>query len=162
MKIYLSSLSLCLISSFCFAAELTTNVYSTNDPDIKIGSIRFEDGEKGLMIYPNLSKLSPGIHGMHIHELPNCDQGGDAAGPHFDPKQTRTHQGPYQQGHLGDLPALSVNQEGIANLPLLAPHLTSKDLENHALIIHEQGDNYSDKPELGGGGKHIACGIIKG
>jgi Cu-Zn family superoxide dismutase len=29
-------------------------------------------------------------------------------------------------------------------------------------MIHEGGDNYSDKPKpLGGGGARIACGVVK-
>ncbi|NES46128.1 superoxide dismutase family protein, partial [Moorena sp. SIO2C4] len=35
------------------------------------------------------------------------------------------------------------------------------DLKGHSLIIHAQGDNYSDIPKpLGGGGARVACGVI--
>lgn len=161
MKNHLIAITICSISSASFSNSVSSYIFSTKNPDIEIGHIRFEDTAKGLMIYPHLSNLSPGIHGMHIHQYPNCSQAGNAAGSHFDPQQTLSHQGPYKHGHLGDLPALTVNQDGSASLPVLAPHLRIKDLQNHAIIIHEQGDNYSDQPELGGGGKRIACGIIK-
>lgn len=84
-----------------------------------------------------------------------------AAGGHFDPKASEKHEGPYQHGHLGDLPILVVNDKGVADLPTLAPNLTMKELKGHAIMIHANGDNYSDTPEkLGGGGARIACGII--
>jgi Cu-Zn family superoxide dismutase len=64
-------------------------------------------------------------------------------------------------GHLGDLPALTVKENGKSTTPVVAPRLTIEDIKNRSLIIHEGGDNYSDHPEkAGGGGKRIACGII--
>ena len=37
-----------------------------------------------------------------------------AAGGHYDPAKTDRHEGPYGNGHLGDLPALYVDKEGKA------------------------------------------------
>ena len=52
-------------------------------------------------------------------------------------------------------------QNGNATLPVLAPHLSEKQLRNHALIIHAGDDNYADTPTpLGGGGQRIACGVV--
>jgi Cu-Zn family superoxide dismutase len=85
-----------------------------------------------------------------------------AAGGHFDPTDTGVHKGPYEDGHLGDLPALHVNADGIADVPVFAPRLERLDqIKGQALMIHAQGDNYSDQPEpLGGGGSRVACGVI--
>jgi Cu-Zn family superoxide dismutase len=115
-----------------------------------------------MLIIPNLHDLSPGIHGFHVHENASCGDNGADAGGHFDPKQTGNHLGPYSaKGHLGDLPALTVTDNGNADLPILAPRLKVKKLKGHSLIIHAGGDNYADIPEkLGGGGARIACGII--
>jgi Cu-Zn family superoxide dismutase len=45
---------------------------------------------------------------------------------------------------------------------VLAPKLKVADLKGKSLMIHAGGDNYSDTPEvLGGGGARIACGAIK-
>ncbi len=78
-----------------------------------------------------------------------------------DPQNTGHHDGPIGTGHLGDLPALSVNIEGKAEIPVVARRLEMSDLRGHSLIIHAGGDNYSDVPQkLGGGGPRIACGII--
>lgn len=125
-----------------------------------VGYIEAKDTAKGLLLTPYLFNLPPGMHGMHIHQFPTCGREALDAGEHWDPNDTDTHQGPYKDGHLGDLPALKVNSKGQAMTPVLAPHLTVKDLYGHSLIIHAGGDNYSDNPPMGGGGARIACGVI--
>ena len=53
--------------------------------------------------------------------------------------------------------------DGTALETLTASHITSvAALKGHALMIHADGDNYSDTPKpLGGGGGRIACGLIQ-
>lgn len=128
----------------------------------RIGSIKAEDGICGILLTPSLHDLPPGIHGFHVHEIPDCGKRGMAAGGHLDPGKTGKHEGPYsQEGHLGDLPVLIVDKDGRATVPTLAPNFKLEELSGHALVIHADGDNYSDKPELlGGGGARIACGVI--
>jgi Cu-Zn family superoxide dismutase len=44
----------------------------------------------------------------------------------------------------------------------VAPQLKLADVTGHAIIIHEGGDNFSDKPKPnGGGGNRIACGVVQ-
>ena len=134
-----------------------------------IGMIVFQDTPRGLKIMPNLSGLSEGQHGIHVHENPNCGPmekdgrmvPGLAAGGHFDPDNTGRHEGPTGQGHLGDLPVLYVDAAGKATRSMYALRLTTADLTGRAIIIHAGGDNYSDSPDrLGGGGARIACGVV--
>ncbi len=84
-----------------------------------------------------------------------------AAGGHYDPLDTNRHDTPWGNGHLGDLPAIYVDAEGKASLPVLAPRLKKKDILGRSLMVHMGGDNHADHPTpLGGGGERIACGII--
>jgi Cu-Zn family superoxide dismutase len=135
-----------------------------------IGSVRIVDGKYGLLFIPELSGLPAGAHGFHVHENADCgpkDQNGKmvpalAAGGHFDPAKAGKHEGPYADGHLGDIPALWAGADGKATTPILAPRLKVADLKGHSLMIHAGGDNYSDQPApLGGGGARMACGIVK-
>ena len=155
-----------------------------------IGEVKAVDNEYGLLLMPNLIGLSPGIHGFHVHQNPDCGPAekegemvaGLAAGGHYDPQDTGAHKGPYDPaGHLGDLPALyfeiqeatpagMVAEEkgkieaplGAATLPVLAPRLKTADLKGRSLMIHQGGDNYSDYPQpLGGGGSRVACGVVE-
>lgn len=154
---------LLLLSSLCFckglyADSITTEVYSgENKP---VGNIEFKDSQYGLLITPHLKGLPQGVHGFHIHEHADCGDHAMKAGGHLDPKQAGKHLGPYSEGHLGDLPALTVNEQGEASTTVLAPRLKVSDIKNHAIMIHAGGDNYSDTPALGGGGARLACGKI--
>ena len=83
-----------------------------------------------------------------------------AAGGHYNPHNIAHHGSP-TTGHLGDLPALVVNDKGFATTPVIAPRLKLSDIQGRAIMIHAGGDNYSDTPQpLGGGGARIACGVI--
>lgn len=147
-------------------ADVSVPLYFTAEQGIgkPAGKVVISETKYGLLFTPDLHDLIPGIHGFHIHENPSCDKNGMAAGGHLDPKNTGKHLGPYNnKGHLGDLPALYVNTEGAATLPVLAPRIRHiADIKNHALMTHEGGDNYSDTPaKLGGGGARMVCGVIK-
>lgn len=135
-----------------------------------IGTINARNTRYGVVFTPKLRGLTPGLHGFHVHEKPDCGAGekdgektaGLAAGGHYDPENTGVHEGPFGEGHLGDLPALFVGPEGTATHPVLAPRLKLPDLEGRSLMIHASGDNYSDQPKaLGGGGARMACGVVK-
>lgn len=132
------------------------------------GNVTAVDTGYGLMLKPLLTGLPPGIHGFHVHENPSCDPAlkdgqmtaAQAAGGHYDPAKTGRHEGPYGQGHLGDLPALYVGPDGKADYPVLAPRLKVSDLQGRSLMVHAGGDNHSDHPSpLGGGGARILCGV---
>jgi superoxide dismutase, Cu-Zn family len=143
------------------AAKVSVPVYATNDNKTYLGQVNFHSNPNGVLILPQLSKLPVGIHGFHLHEKGLCGDDGMAAGGHFDPKGSKSHQGPYGNGHLGDLPVLAVDNKGHANIAVIAPRLKLSDLKGLALMIHQGGDNYSNTPKLGGGGSRIGCGVIK-
>jgi Cu-Zn family superoxide dismutase len=152
-----------LLSSSLACASLVIPVYMTtaDGKGVSVGTVVADDTIYGLVLTPDLHGLPPGVHGFHIHDMAMCEHDGTAAGGHFDPDKTNKHLGPYDPGHLGDLPVLIVSEKGRARLPVLAPRLKLEMIKNHALMIHSGGDNYSDSPEkLGGGGARLACGII--
>ena len=147
-------------------ADISVPMYVTSKLGAgnSVGSVSISETKYGLLFTPHLHSLAPGSHGFHVHQNPSCESSGMDAGGHLDPAHTNKHLGPFNDaGHLGDLPILYVNADGTATLPVLAPRLRNiKDIEHHALMIHEGGDNYSDAPEkLGGGGARMECGIIK-
>ncbi len=135
----------------------------------RIGTIRISETPYGTLFTPDLRDLTPGLHGFHLHTEGNCGPGerdgemvpGLAAGGHYDPAGTGVHSGPYGQGHLGDLPAIYVDQEGKATHSVLAPRLKLTELRGRSLMIHAGGDTYSDRPTpMGGGGARVACGVV--
>lgn len=162
-----------LAAGSVYAEDLVVQMHLLTDQGMgkSIGTITVKDTPYELLLVPQLTDLTPGLHGFHVHQTPDCAAGmkdnksmaGMAAGGHYDPAGTGKHEGPYGQGHLGDLPALYVGTDGKAILPVLAPRLKMVDLKGgRSLMIHAGGDNYSDVPALlGGGGARIACGVIK-
>lgn len=151
------------------APQLTVPVNKVTADGIgaSIGTILITETSKGVSFKVTLSDIPPGPHGFHVHEVGDCAPGmkdgkaeaANAAGPHFDPEQKKSHKGPSGEGHKGDLPALTATDKGV-NSVVNATHLKMSDLVGRALMIHQGPDNYSDTPENGGGGARIACGVV--
>lgn len=155
-----------VVTSFASTTNMVVHLHVTTPNGIgkSVGDVTISETKYGLLFTPNLSNLSPGVHGFHIHEKPSCAENGMAAGGHFDPLKTNKHHGPYHDdGHLGDLPALTVTADGTSKIPLLAPRIKNlSDIKGHALMLHEGGDNYSDVPDkTGGGGTRMSCGVTE-
>lgn len=161
-----------IVMGTAHAASLNVpmSLVSTDGAPQAIGIVRVSETPYGLLFTPDLKALPAGVHGFHVHENGSCEArtkdgvkvAALAAGGHFDPQQTGKHLGPYGDGHLGDLPALYVTAEGIADYPVLTSRLKSlAEIKGRALMIHAGSDNHSDMPKpLGGGGDRVACGVI--
>lgn len=135
-----------------------------------VGTVTVAETPYGLVFTPALNQLTPGLHGFHVHQKPNCDTAekdgatvaAGAAGGHYDPAASNAHGTPWGNGHLGDLPPLFVDASGAATQPVLAPRLKLADLKGRALMVHAGGDNHADHPApLGGGGARVACGVVR-
>ena len=171
-SLFLPSLMLISLPALGAAPAIVT-MHSVDAEGVgaEVGKVRIEETPHGLAFYPELKDLKTGLHGFHVHKNPSCEPGekdgkqqaAAAAGDHLDSLYAKKHDEPWGDGHIGDLPALTVAAIGSATTPVLAPRLTMADVRDHALMIHSGGDNHSDKPQpSGGGGTPIACGVIKG
>jgi Cu-Zn family superoxide dismutase len=171
-RFIIALLGLLVVCATVQAEELVVPMHRTDSAGIgtSIGTVKATSNASGTVFSPDLKGLTPGLHGFHVHQNPDCGPGvkggktvpGLAAGGHYDPTGAGKHEGPYGNGHLGDLPPLYADAEGNANHPVLAPRLKLSDLKGRSLMIHAGGDNYSDNPKkLGGGGARAACGVVK-
>ena len=115
--------------------------------------------------------LTPGAHGMHIHEVGLCEAPGfTTAGGHFDP-------GPFQSSnpvdanhpfHMGDIPNLIVDQTGhgvlqhtTSRVTLSPGPLSLFDLDGSAVIVHLNPDRGITGTAGASGGPRLACGVIQ-
>ena len=115
--------------------------------------------------------LTPGAHGMHIHENGACDPPAFAtAGGHFDP-------GPFGNStpvdtnhpyHMGDIPNLIVNKNGkgflrhtTSRITLSPGPLSVFDANGSVVIVHLNPDRGITGVTGASGGPRIACGIIE-
>jgi Cu-Zn family superoxide dismutase len=135
-----------------------------------VGQVSITESKYGLVFVPALSSLTPGMHGFHVHQNPDCkpkEKDGKmvaalSAGGHYDPEKSNRHGTPWGDGHLGDLPPLFVDANGNANQPVLAPRLKMADMKGRSLMVHVGGDNHADHPApLGGGGARMVCGVAQ-
>lgn len=152
-------------------ADITVPMNMVDEKGIggTVGEVVVSESPYGLVFTPALSGVAPGLHGFHVHENPSCaplEKDGKlvpalTAGGHYDPAGTKRHGTPWGDGHLGDLPALYVDNSGNASYPVLAPRLKMADLKGRSLMVHVGGDNHADHPApLGGGGARLICGVI--
>lgn len=170
MKTALSLLAMLMIGSSAMAGEHLTVTMNHLESGQTAGTVTISKSPYGTVFTPDLNGLPSGQHGFHVHQIGSCGAKkvdgtlvlGGAAGGHYDPTNSGQHGLPWtHSNHKGDLPALYVDANGVANSPVLAPRLKLEELRGKSLMIHLHGDNYSDVPKpLGGGGARIACGLI--
>ncbi|MFP5390658.1 MAG: superoxide dismutase [Cu-Zn] SodC [Gammaproteobacteria bacterium] len=174
LKFVCASVIVVLSCGLATAAEnaippVVINAVSASGVGATLGTVTIQETQYGVVFTPALKGLAPGVHGFHVHEKGSCAPGQKdgkteaaiSAGGHYDPENTKTHGLPWGTGHRGDLPALIVDAQGDATLPVLAPRLKLAELKDKSLMIHAGGENHSDHPQpLGGGGARMACGVI--
>ena len=171
MKLKLLALTIML----CTGNALADTTVQMNSVDAKgvgssLGTVSISNSKYGVVFTPSVKGLPAGLHGFHLHQNPSCEPkekdgkmaAALAAGGHYDPSDSKRHDFPWGDGHLGDLPALFVDAAGNASQPVLAPRLKLTDLAGRSLMVHVGADNHADHPAvLGGGGARMACGVIK-
>lgn len=167
-----STLLLAALGVFSVAAHANDVTVDMKDLSTgkSVGTVTISESKYGTVFTPDLKGVPAGLHGFHVHANPSCDSStkdgktvlGGAAGGHYDPQNTGKHGYPWSdENHLGDLPALYIDQHGNGTNPALSPRLKMDDVKGHALMIHAGGDNHSDHPKpLGGGGERLICGVI--
>jgi superoxide dismutase, Cu-Zn family len=131
-----------------------------------IGEATFEQMGDKVRVVVFVQGLKPGQeHGMHIHEKGDCSSGdGMSTGGHFNPhgKPHAAHTSPNR--HAGDLPSLTANKEGRANvqidLDIITVSAGPASVINRAVIVHADPDDYKTQP-TGNAGARMACGVIR-
>jgi Cu-Zn family superoxide dismutase len=166
-RIPTTALALVLTAGVVCAAstDVEINAISTEGVGKPLGSVSLSESDGGITLKVNISGVADGEHGFHVHEKGDCGPdkkdrktgAGVAAGSHYDPHDT--HKGPEGGGHEGDLPKLTA-AGGKIEQTVTVKGVKLADIAGRSLMIHEGGDNYSDRPENGGGKGRIACGVI--
>lgn len=134
----------------------------------RAGLATFSDSNGATQLGVSVSGLTPGKHGMHVHETGTCTPPKfESAGAHFNPasKQhgTQNPAGP----HAGDLPNLVADADGSADTTftvsstLLAPGPSSMlGTDKRAFVIHADPDDEKTDPS-GDSGDRVVCGVIE-
>lgn len=132
------------------------------------GSTTFTEENGEVKLHVMVSGLTPGEHGIHIHEAADCSApDGSSAGGHWNP--TNVAHGKWGEGehHRGDIGNLVANENGEAHLELttdlwcLTCEDPTKNLEGKSIIVHEKADDFKTQPTGDAGGRQACGGIIK-
>lgn len=127
------------------------------------GKLEFKAQGGTTVISGVISGLTPGSHGMHIHEVGDCsDKDGKSAGPHFNPNGG-AHAGPHDGGrHAGDLGNVTADAKGNASVNITSDMLAlsgANSIIGRSVIVHEKSDDLKTQPSGDSGGR-IGCGVI--
>lgn len=128
------------------------------------GTVKFIRVPGGVRVVADITGLTPGKHGIHVHEHGDC--GGDDAshaGAHFNPTNTK-HGGPdSDERHVGDLGNVTADASGVAHYDYI-DHVISLEGKNsivgRSLVIHAGEDDFTTQPTGNSGGR-IGCGVIE-
>ena len=127
------------------------------------GTVTFTKSGDGVKVVADISGLTPGKHGFHIHEFGDCSSpDGKAAGGHFNPTNS-PHAGPeVTPRHEGDLGNLEADSSGKAHLELTDNMMAmsgDKSIIGRGVIVHAKEDDLKSQP-VGNAGGRVACGVI--
>ena len=140
-----------------------------------VGQATFRPEPIGTRVSVEVSGLKPGEHALHVHVNPSCDSGPDAAGKvipfgaaggHFDPGASKNHDSPHttnERGHGGDLPMITVGDDGKGRLNFDTNRLKMSgptSVLGRSLVIHAGADDYQTDPAGGSGGREL-CGVFR-
>lgn len=116
------------------------------------------------------SGLKPGLHGVHLHAVGQCEAPFTSAGGHFDPGPAgNTDPDVNHPFHMGDIPNLQVGADGKGELKAVTTRVTLSagplsvfDADGTAIILHGNEDKGVPGEAKSGvsGGPRIACGVL--
>jgi Cu-Zn family superoxide dismutase len=130
------------------------------------GKATFTEKNGFVTFKATISGLTPGVHGIHIHEKADCSAADAAsAGGHWNPtfkKHGKWGEGEYHKGDIGNITA---DTNGNATITLKTNEWcigcgdVTKDVLGKGLIVHANADDLTSQPTGNAGGR-IACSAI--
>ena len=127
------------------------------------GVITFAQRDGAIEVAGEITGLTPGAHGFHVHEFGDCSSpDAMSTGGHFNPDKEK-HGGPHDaMRHVGDLGNIQADASGKAVV-----HITDKLMQlsgphsiiGRGLIVHAKADDLKTQPTGDAGGR-VACGVI--
>ena len=134
-----------------------------------VGNARFTEGTRGTLVAVEAQGLAPGEHGIHLHETGACDPPAfESAGGHINPAGAQHGLENPAGPHAGDLPAMTVADDGTASYEATTGRVTLSggdgallDADGSAIVVHADADDQATDP-TGNSGDRVACGTVAG
>jgi Cu-Zn family superoxide dismutase len=154
-----------LFGTSAFAQEPTKAIavlHPLKDSNVE-GTVTFAKSGNEVKIVADVTGLTPGKHGFHIHQYGDCSSSdGSSAGGHFNPTSNPHASHDAAQRHEGDMGNLEADASGKAHLELTDNMMTmsgEKSIIGRGIIVHEKEDDLKSQP-VGNAGGRVACGVI--
>ena len=155
-------------SAYGAATSAVASLHGAGENRDKVtGTVAFTADGNAVKIVVDVDGLSPGKHGIHIHEKTDLSDAKLAgAGGHFNPDgQEHHHSGPDDaKRHAGDLGNIEVDDKGHGHLEMTDDQLSIAGQKNsvvgHSVIIHAKEDDLKSQPS-GNSGDRVAGGVIE-
>ncbi|KAG0328851.1 hypothetical protein BG004_002457 [Podila humilis] len=148
------------------------------------GLVRFlQVNNETCVVDVTVQGLTPGQHGIYIHELGDTSGGAATCGDHFNP--TNVAHGDSETGHVGDLGNIEVDAKGWGDLVLESKRIKVWDIIGRSMVVTDRPDDFGQRPltmdtpsttattettktatttttrtDDGGSGNGVICGII--
>jgi Cu-Zn family superoxide dismutase len=128
------------------------------------GTITFRRVATGVELHVLLDGLTPGEHGLHVHEKGDCSAAdATSAGEHFNPANAPHGGRESVQRHSGDFGNVTADGAGHVDVSFTDPHLSmtgDASIVGRAIVVHSGKDDGVSQPS-GNSGSRVGCGVIE-
>jgi Cu-Zn family superoxide dismutase len=136
-------------------------LHATSGSSVK-GKVAFTKVASGIHVHAEISGLTPGEHGFHIHEYGVWSEDGMASGAHYNPTMQKHAGIDAPKRHVGDLGNITANSNGNATLDVDDEHLSlhgAHSILGRGVVVHEKADDLRTQPS-GNAGARLAVGVV--
>uniref|UniRef100_F4MI33 Superoxide dismutase [Cu-Zn] n=1 Tax=Phlebotomus perniciosus TaxID=13204 RepID=F4MI33_PHLPE len=137
--------------------------------DVK-GVVHFDQAspDAAVVLSGEVTGLTPGQHGFHVHEFGDNTNGCTSAGPHYNP-HGKVHGGPTSaERHAGDLGNIVAEANGVAKVAITDKQISLSgqySVIGRTLVVHADPDDlgvggHELSSTTGNAGARVACGVI--
>jgi len=126
------------------------------------GTVTFTKTSHGVHVQGEISGLTPGEHGFHVHEFGVWNEDGMASGGHFNPTKAPHASHSSEKRHVGDMGNIKADENGVAMVDLEDDQMTLEgptSILGRGLVVHAKADDLKTQPSGDAGGR-LAVGII--
>jgi len=142
----LLTLTLLCLSACAFKTPSAEAVLKPTRGNAASGTMSFTQQGGRVLIKGSLVGLTPGAHGLNIHEHGDCAR----AGGHFNPLGKRHGNLSGPDHHAGDLPMVVAGAGGQARFEALMDGLTLENgphnILGRSIIVHAGPDDFTTQP----------------
>jgi len=126
------------------------------------GKVTFTKVAGGIKVEAEITGLTPGEHGFHVHEFGDVSSpGGLSAGGHFNPGKVDHGAPTATKRHVGDMGNIMANAKGVAKIDYIDPMIAFSgphSILGRGVIVHAKPDDF--KQPVGNAGDRVAAGTI--